>query len=316
MSGSILKRLLKRYSSGTANSAERFLVDCWYNSFADQGPKTPGLETEALELETKNRMFSKIMAHEHITVKLWHQRPFVRIAASLMMVSLFAWLMYPQQQTAELRATVYQTAKAEIKKITLADRTEIWLNGNSQLTVLTGYAGKFRKVKLTGEAYFQVIHNPESPFIIASDGIETQVLGTSFNVSAYPKLKTIEVTVNTGKVSVSKSGLLLGSLTPGQAIRYDKLSQQAQRINVDANSLLNWRNGQVMLENVSFDELAEKFGNLFNVNLYTSDKNIKQLRFRLMIDRKLSMKENLKIITGIHHLKYRETNKHEIEIHK
>jgi transmembrane sensor len=316
MSGSILKRLLKRYTSGTANSAERFLVDRWYHSFAEQGSTTPGLETEAQELETKNRMFSKIRTHDNITVKLWYKRPFVHIAASLVLVSIFAWLMYPQQQTAELKATIYQTAKAEIKKITLADRTEIWLNGNSQLTVLTGYAGKFRKVKLTGEAYFQVKHNPESPFIIASDGIETQVLGTSFNVSAYPKLKTIEVAVNTGKVSVSKSGLLLGSLTPGQGIQYDKLSQQAKRINVNTNTLLNWRNGQVMLENVSFDELAEKFSNMFNINLYTSGKTVKQLRFRLMINRKLSMKENLKIITGIHHLKYQETNEHEIEIYK
>lgn len=316
MNNSVLKHLLKKYSSGSANSVERFLINKWYNSFTDLGDQTPGLETIDLELETKTRMFSKIKTHSKISVKLWHQQAAVRIAASLFFLSLLAWWLYPYQHAEKLNATAYHTVKGQIKKITLPDRTQIWMNGNSTLAILPGYAIEFRKVKLIGEAYFQVTHNPEKPFIIVSDKIETQVLGTSFNVSAYPRLNNIEVAVTTGKVSVSKDGQLLGSLTPGKGIAYNKQSQKAKLVDLDINTLLNWRNGQVMLDNVSFEEMAEKFDNMFNIGLYSADRTVKQLRFRLMINKKLPMKENLKIITGIHQLKFRETNEHRIEIYK
>lgn len=316
MNDSILKRLLKRYSSGSASSVERFLVDSWYSSLTNLGNQTPGLETAELEVETKSRMFSNITAHGHMANKLWYQQPVVRIAASLVLVSVLIWLLYPYQKEVQLSAGIYHTSKGQIKKITLADRTEIWMNGNSTLAVLPNYASKVRKVKLIGEAYFQVTHNLEKPFIIVSDDIETQVLGTSFNVSAYPKLNHIEVAVTTGKVSVSKAGQLLGSLLPGKGIQYNKQSHQVKLLDLDTTTPLNWRNGQVILDDVNFDELAAQFDNMFNLSLYSTDQTVKQLRFRLMLNKKLPMKENLKIITGIHHLKFRETNEHRIEIYK
>lgn len=315
MSGSILKRLLKRYSSGTASEAERFLVEKWYGSFGDLGDQIPGLESFELATETKNRMFNKINSRTQKPLRQWYQQPAIRIAASLVIVTSIILLLIPYKQSEKPDLLIYQTVKGENKKITLPDSTLVWLNANTRLEVLSDYAGDFRKVNLVGEAYFQVRPDPERPFIITSGELQTKVLGTSFNVSAYPVLSDIKVAVNTGKVSVSKGNQSLATLTPGKAIHYNRQTQQVMLIEEGGATQSSWRNGRVMLDDASFDELALRFGNMFNTTLSSRENAVRQLRFRLMIDNTLPMEDNLKIITGIHQLKFRKTNENEIELY-
>lgn len=95
------------------------------------------------------------------------------------------------------------TTTGEGKKIRLPDSTEIWLSPSSVIEYPATFTGSFREVRLSGEAFFEVAHDPRHPFIIHSGNIETKVLGTSFNIQAYDNQEEINVTVVTGKVNVT-----------------------------------------------------------------------------------------------------------------
>lgn len=313
MSSSILKRLLKRYSKGSANRAERFIVDRWYGSFQELGDLTPGIETPSKSAEKEEKMFDRIMAGTK-PVKLWYNHPGFKIAASVILVTSVILFFTKRKPTAE-SFTVYQTQKGQTKKIVLPDSSVAWLNAATELKVAANYGKGTRKMSLQGEAYFEVKHNVNAPFIIATDKLKTQVLGTSFNVSAYKDLNQIDVVVRTGKVSVSDPAKLLGMLTPGKAIHYDRQHSTSTISIEDPELMIGWLNGRIMLNSVTFTELSERFNNNFNIKLTTRNQQIEKLQFRLMLDKSVSMEENLNVITDIHQLKYRRINQHEIELY-
>jgi transmembrane sensor len=93
-------------------------------------------------------------------------------------------------------------ANGQMVNITLADGTKVWLNGGSKLTYPESFRGKKREVMLVGEAFMDVAHDPEKAFIVHTGNVHTQVLGTSFNVKAYPEDSFIKVDVKSGKVAV------------------------------------------------------------------------------------------------------------------
>ena len=98
----------------------------------------------------------------------------------------------------------------------------VTLNSNSKLEFPAKFASDKREVTITGEAFFEVKPNPEKPFVINAGGAQVKVLGTSFNVSAYPKTDAVEVIVKTGKVQVTQKTEQLEAetneviLTPGE----------------------------------------------------------------------------------------------------
>lgn len=113
------------------------------------------------------------------------------------------------------------TAHRETKRVILPDSSVVVLNSNSKLSYADNW--KERKVTLEGEAYFEVQASPEHPFVIRSGEVQTRVLGTSFNISAYPQDKRISVGVMTGKVELSKiraEGRIL--VNPGEMAVYDR----------------------------------------------------------------------------------------------
>ena len=85
----------------------------------------------------------------------------------------------------------------------LSDGTRVWLNADSELEYPVEFVKKERIVKLSGEAYFEVAPNPEQPFIVEAGGIQTRVLGTSFNIQAYRNEKSVYTTLLTGSIRVA-----------------------------------------------------------------------------------------------------------------
>jgi transmembrane sensor len=310
----ILKRLLKRYDEGTATKAERFVVDRWYDSFAVQDDQQiRGIENEQNADETARRIFSKINLIAVIIP--WYRRPGFQFAGSIALISVLFLVFYARYDSLS-SSVVYQTPKGQTQKILLKDGTSVWLNANSTLEVLPEFTKNTRRIKLTGEAYFEVKHDVAHPFVIVSQAIQTQVLGTSFNISAYPNLNQIRVTVRTGKVSVSNKQALLSTLVPGKSLSYNRGNHKVTVTDENPELSISWRDGRTLISDATFDELSDIFNNTLNVKLVTNDKDIREMQFRLPLDKKISIEENLNLIAGIHQLKYRRIQKYVIELYK
>jgi len=189
------------------------------------------------------------------------KRSWVRIAAAAMLVITAGAILLIKQQpapgtTAGKLPTGTTTGAADIntnRYLVLSDGSKVLLHGNSKLEY-AAFTGATREVTLTGEAYFDVAHDAGKPFIIHSGNIKTTVLGTAFNIKAWPTEQEITVTVTRGKVKVENESGVLGIITPDQQLSFNTQNKQLKQETVNAEEELSWKNQEYTMDNVTIDE--------------------------------------------------------------
>lgn len=191
-------------------------------------------------------------------------KKYFSIAAALAALVLITWLFLPRfSNTTPGIAQEFTTAKGETKEYQLPDGTSVQLNADSYLAIVGDFSKKERRVRLQGEAYFEVAKNPEKPFLVETEGVFTQVLGTAFNLRAYPESEAIKLSVSEGKVAFKSSedeGLLL---LANNAASYDKPSRTFRTEVFQQAEAIAWLNGGLYFKdetlNNIFLELERKF---------------------------------------------------------
>ncbi|QEC79038.1 FecR family protein [Mucilaginibacter ginsenosidivorax] len=178
-------------------------------------------------------------------------------------------------------------ANGKIVNITLADGTKIWLNSGSKLTYPDKFRGDRREITLTGEAFLDVAHDDHQSFIIHTGAVRTQVLGTSFNIKAYPEDHFVKVDVLSGKVGViavannaKKSQTIF--LTPAQEVIFNKDNNQAVKTEmVDVDVLVRWKSGDLIFKRMPLPEVINTIEHRFNVKV---DVDINLVRCSITAD--------------------------------
>ncbi len=157
--------------------------------------------------------------------------------------------------------------------IALADSTVVKLNSGTTFKYPETFSGSLREVFLEGEAFFQVTKNKEKPFIIHSGNVDTRVLGTSFNVTAYDSEDDVKVAVVTGKISVNLASDTSKTeiLTPNQMFVFNKKNQTTFKSeNISLDEILAWKDARIVFSRSSHDQIIEKlrrwYGVEFEVN--------------------------------------------------
>jgi ferric-dicitrate binding protein FerR (iron transport regulator) len=162
---------------------------------------------------------------------------------------------------------------ARIKTV-LPDSSIVWLNSGSSLTFPTVF-GKFRKVTLLGEAFFEVTKN-SNPFIVSAKGKEVEVKGTSFNVKSFPETKSLETTLVEGTVIVRNTVTMKEvTLRPGQhaTLTENEISVK----NVETNILTCWKDGKLIFNKEPFPEFVKKLERWYNVKIEYDDQTLNDL---------------------------------------
>lgn len=167
------------------------------------------------------------------------------------------------------------TAKGEESPypLVLADGTKIWLNALSSITFPTAFKGKERIVKVTGEVYFEVVHNDALPFKVLTKGQIIEDIGTHFNVNAYDDEPAIKTTLLEGSVKVSlanassikeKAGV---KLIPGQQAIINTASNNLSVKNVDLDDAVAWRNGMFSFNDTDIKTIMRQLARWYNVEV-------------------------------------------------
>lgn len=171
---------------------------------------------------------------------------------------------------------ISQTALNEVtvpfgKKTTLvlADGTKVWLNAGSRLAFPQSFSGKNREVYLDGEAYFEVTKNKKQPFIVSTQNIDVEVLGTMFNLSAYQTDNFCETVLLEGAVKVQDKGKLFNDkleLKPNQkATYYADNKTLIQSDEPDAEMQISWINGWYQYSNQNLITVLNKLERYYNI---------------------------------------------------
>ena len=208
----------------------------------------------------------------------WQRSSNIRRVAAVVALLLgisFAIYFFNIQPNASNPELVVSTIVKNIPKgkklqTRLPDGTKVMLNSGSSLE----YPENFREervVKLAGEAFFEVKRDESRPFIVESKDLAVRVLGTSFNVSAYPKDETISVAVATGIVEVKSktktTGSILAQLSPNESINYMRSSGQYSVDEFDDDHFFAWKDGILDFKQADFDEIVEKLERWYGVEI-------------------------------------------------
>ncbi len=261
------------------NHPEEFkaLRSLWYGARADR---------QAFSAErAKQRLNQRIDALEAENLQQRQQKThyWLKVAASISLLCIVAATAYffapwqPLHEGGQASWIEKSTGKSQIAVLTLPDGTQVKLNADSKIS----YSPKFdqdqtREVFLQGEAFFEVTHDPQHPFIVQAGKLSTKVLGTSFVVSAYPQDETTKVTVASGKVEVHlPHGLPTTLLLPGRQMVCNPAEKTWHEQAVTLQHALAWTEGRLVFHNATLSEVARVLGRYYDVRVLFATEDLK-----------------------------------------
>lgn len=242
----------------------------------------------------------------------------IKVAAVLAIIVSISFVILKIQQDVETNDSITYLSKSNTSskksQFLLPDGTRVNLNADSEITFPEFFNDSLRIVHLSGEAYFDVIRDENKPFKVISEDIVTTVLGTSFNISAYPETGQVHIALVSGKVAVQKNnpGAQSYLIKPGEKILFDQNSKYEVISNFDLLTETGWKEGILVFENASFPEFLSRLERWYGVEFLVQGKPAETWQIEGRFDNE-SLEEILKGVRFTHNLTY-EINEKQVTI--
>ena len=198
-----------------------------------------------------------------------------------------------------LQYSIVKADAGQIANVELPDHTEIWLNSGSYIKYSNEFGKSNRDIELVGEAFFSVTKNPQLPLVVSGSPIKVKVLGTRFNVSAYPDDQNFNVTLERGKVELFSDQYkdFRKALTPDHRATFNKATRQfsIKKVNVDLDT--SWKDGIINIYDLPLEEVIVKLSKRYNQKFVVDDQ-LKQTRYTYTIKNE-SLADVLKLMATI-----------------
>nr|WP_321355156.1 FecR domain-containing protein [uncultured Draconibacterium sp.] len=168
------------------------------------------------------------------------------------------------------------TEEGQRSKVILPDSSIVWLNSSTTLSYHENDLEKERRVHLSGEAFFHVSKNANKPFFVQNEQLIIKVLGTEFDVEAYPETEEINVVLESGSVQLNhaKNESFNYRLKPGEIAKFDLTQNNLNIAEVDVAKFSSWKNGMLIFQNDPMKEVIEKLERWYNVEVEIRDEEV------------------------------------------
>jgi ferric-dicitrate binding protein FerR (iron transport regulator) len=192
-------------------------------------------------------------------------------------------------------------------KIELPDKSVVWLNAGSTLRYQQNFGQKSRQVSLIGEGYFEIAKNAAMPFVVKANEVSVKVLGTKFDVKAYPDDKQLDVTLLQGSIGLSTvykpdSSLLL---VPNQRAILNRANHNVSISRFQASNAAAWTKGEIIFDEELFGQIVRRLEREYNVTINVKDESINRLCFYGDFRNAQSIEEIFNIMTANNEFHYK-----------
>ncbi|THU30364.1 DUF4974 domain-containing protein [Niastella caeni] len=203
----------------------------------------------------------------------------------------------PVAQNTPMHFNEITTAPGDQKEVVLPDGSHLWLHSASSIRYPDSFSDRERTVTLSGEAWFDVEHADKIPFVIHTGEITTQVIGTAFDIKAYPAQKNIIVSVQRGKVRVSAGNQMLANLEKGKQVRITGTTAELR--NIDIAHIAAWKSGNLYYKDEMLADIIADLQRVFNVSIQVKRNTLKEVVTTAAFNKDIGIRQALDILCRI-----------------
>lgn len=311
------EELLIKFLTRTCTAKEMEQVEDWISEKANacwlfEMERVWSLKDELRFSEKKkieqayNRFTSNIEKRrkQYVPGRYFRISTILKYVAVLAIISLLSLNLYKFSTGTTDVMNIIEVPEGQRVSMVLSDGTKVWLNSQTRFTYPGQFSGKSRHVNLQGEAFFEVTRNEKVPFIVNADLIDVKVLGTKFNMRAYP-LENSVVTLAEGKVEVkATAGEHKLILSPREQAVYSKETGLSLIKNVDPDIFGSWTNGEAAFVNKELDEICRDLERKFDVKIDIVDSVLAKDIFTCRFKESATIEQVLALLKDTRRLEY------------
>nr|WP_278971906.1 FecR domain-containing protein [Alistipes onderdonkii] len=299
------EEVLVAFLKGELDAAQAEAVEAWYDRSAANRRMLGQVyyilyvsdrinDAAGIDVERSLRQFKRRM---HAGRRISLRRSAVRIAAAAVVAAV---LLAGGLTTVLLSKRLAQpvtvvTQLGERSQVVLPDGTKVWLNSSSSVEYVAPFFSRQRRVKMEGEAYFEVEHDRRAPFVVSTNGLDIEVLGTRFNIRNDDNEHRVTTVLLEGAVKAYASGREQASvrLHPAQQLVFDTRTHAMRLTDCpSAERSINWIDGRFCFEHDTFGEIVAELKRYYNVDIRFMDNRLRDMRFS----------GNFRVEDGIYHI--------------
>ncbi|RIJ48042.1 FecR family protein [Maribellus luteus] len=287
-----MKKLLEKYIKGDCSAEEKAKIIDWLDT--DENNKK-----EYFELRKSYEFKLWYLGSEYNNIRnqnniLKFGRQLLKVAAIFVLVILGTYIFQRNPNLISSEYCEITVPLGEHQLVNLPDGSKVWLNSGTSLRFPEAFDSKERRVQITGEGFFTVQPDKEKPFIATFEGCEIKVLGTEFNVNAYPGRKEKIVSLIEGSVeltSVSNQKRIILKPYYEALIQENNMEVKA----IDSLDKFMWKQGIISFQNESFENVAKRLQELYNIKIEIKSSEL----YKIKISGKYRQKEGVMNILSV-----------------
>lgn len=316
------EQLLIRFLTRTCTSEELQIIERWIT--ADKANAKWLFEIEKIwsiknelhysdqkKIQQAYKRFIFSLRKNKNAVRHFYFSTILKSVAAIACIALLSFNLYLllEREFSTVSLNTIEVSKGQSVFVQLADGTKVWLNAQSQFRYPSQFNQKQRSVYLNGEAYLEVAHDSEKPFIVHTHPMDVKVLGTKFNIRVYPEEANV-VTLVEGKVTIGipekKKDVVL---YPQEQLIYSENKELLLNENVETTLSNAWISGELVFIDKPLHEICRDLERRFDVEIILSDPVLANEIFTCRFEKAISINQIFELLKDTKQLKYKQSNK-------
>lgn len=277
-------KIIRYFADGLIPSRYRQQVMSWLIDEADREAKDEALKRvwdETVDVMSTDAMSQSVLRNQALRSHHGHQErarqirlKVLKYAAVIFLpiaLCLGTWFIASNQMASQAMLAECHVENGQTKVLRLSDGTLVRLNAGSSLFYPQRFSRLFsrRDVYLDGEAHFDVAENRSQPFVVHVGNLKVKVLGTHFNVKAYPAEELVTTTLEQGRVKVYGDKIAMTLLPDEQAV-YNRISGKMTKRSVDSGNYNQWMDGKLLFDQAPLKAIIADLQRRYNVSIKTT----------------------------------------------
>jgi ferric-dicitrate binding protein FerR (iron transport regulator) len=208
------------------------------------------------------------------------------------------WFYLQHQYKPEI--VVFSTSYGETKQVILPDKSVVWINAGSSLKYPSKFIEKNRSVKLKGEAFFSVTKDLARPFIVKTPNLSVKVLGTKFNLKAYPDDDQVVASLQEGKIDIQTAQRQHRELTPNEQLVYNNQTSTLKINKISSGDIPDWKNGNLLFSDATMGEILQTLKRHFNISFDIDQAiDLSTEHYTIKFERNENLEQILQVLTDV-----------------